>query len=238
MKRTMAFLAAICVSAGVFTAPAALAQQPPTPAPADTVKAGGDSPTAPVSPTQPTTAPATTAPDTAAAAGARARRARAADDRLGYVVSLAIGEAINYKPESFADHFDPLFGLMFSVGARRYGITVAGTFDYNFFLASGSEPNDLNILNMFVDMKYMPVHSTARPYLVLCGGYFRQWIVDTDYTEGVLGYGGGVGVELEIDRVRRLFLEARYVQGQTRETEQKANTELIPIRLGVTWEIR
>jgi hypothetical protein len=62
--------------------------------------------------------------------------------------------------------------------------------------------------------------------------------VDLDYTENVLGYGGGAGVEVELDRVKRLFLDVRYVQGQTRETASKSNTETLPIRLGVTWEFR
>jgi hypothetical protein len=72
----------------------------------------------------------------------------------------------------------------------------------------------------------------------VCGGYFRQWIVNLDYTENVLGYGGGAGVEMGIDKTRRLFLDVRYIEGQTRETQDQANTEIIPVRLGVTWEFK
>jgi hypothetical protein len=249
MKRTVAFLAAACISLGILST-TAFAQQEPGTAPSDTLKSGSDSPAAPAAPaapapqaapsTQPAAATPAAQPDTAAASGARARRAARKDDTTRFVLSLGIGSAFDYKPEEFNDSFDPSAGLMISMGARRGGVTLAGTFDYNFFFNSNRGelyPNDLNILMIFVDLKYMPTHSQARPYLLVCGGYYRQWIVDADYTENVLGYGGGVGVELEIDRVRRLFLEGRYVQGQTRETAEKANTEIIPFRLGVTWAI-
>jgi hypothetical protein len=237
MKRTMAFLAAVCVSVGTFAATTALAQETSPPAPADTLKT--DAPAAPAAPApapQATTTPARA--DTAAAAGARSRRARASEGGMSFVFSLGLGSAINQEPDSFRSDYDPAFGVVLSGGARRSGVTLAATFDYNFFFAGGSVPNDLNILMIFLDVKYMPVHSTARPYLLACGGYYRTWVVDTDYLESVLGYGGGVGVEVEIDRTRRLFFEGRYVQGQTRETDLAANTEVIPFRLGVTWEFR
>jgi len=95
------------------------------------------------------------------------------------------------------------------------------------------------VLMLFVDLKYFPFSSAARPYVLACGGLYRTWIVDEDYTEMVLGYGGGAGIEVEIGETRRLFLEGRYIQGQTRErTEERANTEVIPFRFGMTWEIR
>jgi len=236
MKRTVAFLAVVCVSIGVVSVTAAHAQQsPPAPAPSDTTT--GDSPQAPAAPTSTTATPAAAAPDTTGA-GAKARRAHVTEGQITYFVSLGLGSAINYNPDSFADNYSPSMGTVLSVGGRRYGVTVAVTFDYNFFFANGTTPDDLNILTIFADLRYAPVHSTARPYLIVCGGYYRQWIVDTGYTENVLGYGGGAGVELELDKARRIFLEGRYIQGQTRELDEtKANTEVIPFRLGVTWEI-
>jgi hypothetical protein len=113
--------------------------------------------------------------------------------------------------------------------------------NYNFFLAKGSDsqtaiPNDLNIFTIFGELSWSPLNSTARPYIVACGGYFRQWVVNLDYTENVMGYGVGGGLEMKIDKVKRLFLDARYIEGQTRKTENQANTVFIPVRLGVTWE--
>jgi hypothetical protein len=243
MKRTVAFLAVVCVSIGIVSATDAFAQvEPPASASGDTLQ-GGDSPTAPTTPAaqpaaRPTQAPAAEA-DTTAALSARERRARMRQGGIAFVLSLGLGSAIPREPDELVDDFNPSFGGILSMGARRYGITVSGTFDYNFFLREGTTPNDLNILMGFVDIKYTPMHSKARPYLLACGGWYRQWIVDTGYTENVLGYGGGVGVEVELDPVRRLFIEGRYVQGQTREAdENKSNTEIIPFRLGVTWEIR
>jgi hypothetical protein len=83
----------------------------------------------------------------------------------------------------------------------------------------------------------------ARPYILVCGGYWSQWVVDLDYDEDVLGFGGGAGVEMEIDRTKRLFFDVRYIEGQTRKYQEginvdESNTVIIPARLGVTWEIR
>jgi hypothetical protein len=59
---------------------------------------------------------------------------------------------------------------------------------------------------------------------------------DLFYDENVLGYGVGGGIEVELDKVRRLFLEGRYIEGQTRETQERANMVILPFRLGLTWE--
>jgi hypothetical protein len=237
MKRIVAFLAAVCVSTGLCLATSASAQDTPPPPPTD---ASGD--------TLRTDAPAPQAtpaaePDTTAASRARERRARSTEDQLRYIFSLGVGAGIEYKPDVLKENYDPLFGLTLAFGARRYGVTAAVNAGYNFYLAKGVVPNDLNILTVFLDLRYSPTHSKARPYLVVCGGYWRQWVVDLDYTENVLGYGGGAGVEVEIDRTKRLFLDARYIQGQTRQIEPGINdgaynTEIIPIRLGLTWEFR
>lgn len=238
MKRNVAFLAAVCVSTGLCMATSAWAQDTPPPPPTD---AAGD--TVRTDQPAPTSTSATAQEDTTAAAAARARRMRTPDNVRTYIFSLGIGAGVEYKPEVLADNYSPLFGLTMTFGARQYGVTLAANFGYNFFLAEGTVPNDLNILTAFLDVRYSPMHTKARPYIVACGGYWRQWVVDLDYTENVLGYGGGAGVEVEIDRTKRLFLDARYIQGQTRQiepgiNENQANTEIIPIRLGVTWEFR
>jgi hypothetical protein len=234
MKRNVAFLAAVCVSAGICFATSVMGQDqtpppPPTDASGDTVKTNAPTPQA---------APATDTTGTDANA-ARARRMRtAAENQRTYIISLGIGSGVLLNPDEIKDNFNPSFGATFVVGARQYGVTAAVNFGYNFYLADGTTPNDLNILTMFADLRYSPLHTKARPYIALCGGLWRQWIVDLDYTENVLGYGGGGGVEVELDRVKRLFLDVRYMQGQTRETASKSNTETLPIRLGVTWEFK
>jgi hypothetical protein len=169
------------------------------------------------------------------------RRVRRAQDRLRYYIALGVGTAINYLPDSFADSYDPSFGLRLGGGVSKRNVRLGVTASYNFFFTNAPTdlfPDDLNILTVFADLKFVPVGKTIRPYILACGGYWRQWIVDIDYVEGVLGYGGGAGVELEIDRSRQLFIEGRYVQGQTRDpdnTDAKANTETLPFTLGVTW---
>ena len=179
-------------------------------------------------------APTTMVSDTTAVK----RRVRSGADRTTYYMSFGIGSAINYLPDSFKDSFDPAFGLRLGGGASRHDLRLGVTFSYNFFFSNGPTslyPSDLNILTIFGDLKYIPLGTTVRPYILVCGGFYRQWIVNEDYTENVLGYGGGAGIELEIDKMRHLFVEGRYIQGQTRETEKAANTELIPLTLGVVW---
>ena len=172
-------------------------------------------------------------------AGAKARREHLTSaPARSYVISLGIGSASNYKPDDFNENFSPSFGLMLFVGARQHGFTAGVNMNYNFFLADGTTPNDLNILMMFAELQYGPSKSKARPYILVCGGYFRQWIVNLDYTEDVLGYGGGAGVSMKIGTSRELFLEGRYIEGQTRKTQDQANTVVIPVRFGVTWEIK
>jgi hypothetical protein len=243
MKRTVALLAAVCLSTVILLATTASAQNspptspPPTQAPppasdasGDTLKTRGE--------VSPKTPEAEAAPDSMSAA-AKARRGQiSAGNPRSYIVSLGLGSAVNYQPDDFKDNYSPSFGGVLAFGVRQYGFTAGVNFNYNFFLRNGTVPNDLNIFTVFAEILYSPFKSKARPYLVLCGGYFRQWVVNLDYTENVLGYGGGAGVELALNRSRRLFLDARYVEGQTRKTQEAANTVIIPIRLGVSWEIR
>lgn len=252
MKRTVAFLAAVCLSTGVLSATVASAQYtppksppppPPTEASGDTLKGGSDSPVAPaVEPKATTnTAVPAAAPDTTLSAAARARRMTlASGNQRSFVFSLGLGSANNSKPDDFNSNFSPSFGGVLAFGVRQYGVTAGVNFNYNFFLANGAatKPNDLNIFTIFAELIYAPTHSRARPYILACGGYFRQWIVNLDYTENVLGYGGGAGVEMGIDKTRRLFLDARYIEGQTRKTQDQSNTVITPVRLGVTWEFK
>jgi len=252
MKRTVAFLAAVCLSTGVLSATVASAQydppkSPPPPPPSeasgDTLRGGSESPVAPVHEPKATTNTAQPAAevDTTLSAAAKARRMNLSSGKQrSFVFSLGLGSASNYKPDDFSNNFSPSFGGVLAFGVRQYGVTAGVNFNYNFFLANGSatKPDDLNILTIFAVLIYSPTHSRARPYILACGGYFRQWIVNTRYTENVLGYGGGAGVEMGIDKARRLFLDARYIEGQTRETQDESNTVIIPVRLGVTWEFK
>jgi hypothetical protein len=241
MKRIVAFLAAVCVISGICLAASASAQDSPPPPPTDA--AGDTVSTSPAAPAAPAAAAPKAAQDTTAAAGARARRMQRSENERTFIIYLGIGSGLEYKPDVMADNYSPLLGGTLGFGVRQYGITLAANFGYNFFLANGTVPNDLNILTMFVDVRYTPFHTKARPYVVACGGYWRQWVVDLDYTDSVLGFGGGVGVDVEVDRTKRLFVDVRYLQGQTRElqpgiNEDQANTEIIPMRLGLLWEIR
>jgi len=34
---------------------------------------------------------------------------------------------------------------------------------------------------------------------------------------------------------RRLFIEGKHINAQTRKSEDKANTQAIPVRIGLTW---
>ncbi|HET6350446.1 MAG TPA: hypothetical protein VFH88_15320 [Candidatus Krumholzibacteria bacterium] len=235
MKRTVAFLAAVCVSTGISYATLAGAQTAPPPAEAsgDTLKTTGETKAAPAEPA----APAAT---DSISAGARARRVHMRNQNpRSFVISLGLGSGVEYRPLYFKDNFKPAFGGVLGVGVRQYGFTAGVRAGFNMYFANGVVPNDLNIFTVFADLSYSPFHSTATPYLVVCGGYYRQWIVNLNYTENVLGYGGGAGVEIKIDKVRRLFIDGRFIQGRTREFEPtQANTETFPIRFGITWELK
>ena len=154
---------------------------------------------------------------------------------LRYAFSLGIGSAYPFNPNSFEANYDPSFGMMLDLGAAKQWVEASGTFDYSFFMNNGTTPDDANIMTLFMTVKVKPLKTSVRPYILVTGGWFRYWIVNLDITENVIGYGGGVGIEVEIGKTRRLFLEAKHVQGQTRSTEQQANTEIIPVRFGVTW---
>jgi hypothetical protein len=246
MKRSLAFLAAVCLSS-VLLATVAIAQyspsspsQPTQTPPPPTSDASGDT-------LKTKSEPAKKAEPAAAdsmSAAAKARRSHMSTGNPRSVVfSLGLGSALSRKPEEFNDNFSPSFGAIMVVGVRQYGLQAAVSFNYNFFLANGTVPNDLNAFMIFADLGYYYGHSRAKPYVLVCGGYYRQWIVNLDYTENVLGYGGGAGIEMALDKTRKLFFEGRYVEGRTRQNEAKVNSQsentvIVPFRLGVTWEFK
>lgn len=213
----------------------AFAQEPPVSAANDSLTTTGEeaAPGEAVAPGAGAETPQSAAADTTVV------RKRRMEKSTRYYFNLGVGSAINYLPDSFKDSYDPAFGLRIGGGVARDMFQLGVTISYNFFFSNAPTelfPDDLNILTIFGDLKVVPVGKSIKPYLLVCGGYYRQWIVDTGMEENVLGYGAGVGVDLELDRTRHLYIEGRYVQGQTRETtEDGANTEMIPFTLGVAW---
>jgi hypothetical protein len=255
MKRTVAFWGAVSVFFATTWATDVVAQeQKPVSASGDTLKAGAEQ-TAPGA-TQQQAPGQQQAPIAAADTMTAAARIKSAQQSpTTYTLSLGLGTTLNEDPPAFPDEYDAGFNFLLDFGARRWNLDVSLSFDYSFFFTTLQEPDDMNIMMLFLNVKYLFFHSTARPYVVVCGGWFRSWIVDDldpnnppqtvlyeveggdyQYTENVLGYGGGGGVEIEIDRVRRIFFDVRYIEGQTRQTQDHANMVLIPVRLGLTWE--
>lgn len=259
MKRTVALWAAVSmlvvaswaadVRAQYQQPPASPPSNQPNSAAADTL---GRTPP-PSMPGTASTPPATTPADTMTAAS-QIRRAQKSE--MSYVFSLGLGTAVNSAPEAFTEEYDPAFGIYIDGGVRRWELEFTMSFDFNFFFTNLQNPDDLSIMNLFLNLKYRPLKTTARPYVLVCGGYWRSWIVDdldpadppetfeyetqsgdNSYTENVLGYGIGGGIEIEMDKTRRIFFEVRYVQGETRETQNHENMVIMPIRLGLTWEI-
>lgn len=156
---------------------------------------------------------------------------------LQYAASVGIGAAFPYNPEHFKDNWDPSFGLLLDFGVGKSLLEASVSMDYNFFLSNSEFPNDVNVLALFGNVKIKPISKTSvRPYILLCGGYFRYWIVDVDLYENAIGFGGGAGVELEMNDEQRLFIEVKNIIGRTRDTNPtRANTEYIPIRVGITF---
>ena len=229
MKRTLLWGAVLSLVFG-WESLAFGQQQTPVSAANDSLSTSGEE----VAPTQDAEGPTGMHADTTAVV----RRVRRGDDRMMYYMSLGVGSAINYLPESFKDGFDPSFGIRVGGGIARHNLRLGVNLSYNFFLSNGPTtvyPNDLSIFTVFGELKFIPLASSIRPYILACGGLYSQWIVNADYTENVLGYGAGAGLEFEIGKFRQIFIEGRYIQGQTRETEQNANTEVIPFALGVIW---
>jgi hypothetical protein len=249
MKRTLAFWGAVSILFAAAWTTDVVAQEPAD-ASGDTLKTEEPEPAA----TQQRAPGQQTQPAPADTMTAAARIKQAQKDETVFALSLGLGTALPQEPPAFPDEYDASFNFLLNFGARRSNFEASLCFDYNFFFTTLQKPDDMNIMMLFLNLKYLFLKSTARPYVVVCGGWFRSWIVDdldpnnppltveyevqggdNTYGENVLGYGGGGGVEIEIDKVRRIFFDVRYVEGQTRQTQQHANMVIIPVRFGLTW---
>ncbi|MHC4294743.1 MAG: outer membrane beta-barrel protein [Planctomycetota bacterium] len=156
---------------------------------------------------------------------------------ISYGASIGIGTGIPVNPAEFEDNYDPSFGGILDFQAHWKWFAASASIDYNFFIANGLEPNDANILTAFLNARVSPTtKGSLRPYLLVGGGLFRYWIVDLQFSENTTGWQFGLGVDIEISRSQTLFIDAKYVEGRTRETNaDAANTVFVPIRLGLTF---
>lgn len=162
------------------------------------------------------------------------------DEAIQINASFGLGTSFPFNPDEFEADWDPSFGFMIDVGASGLHeslkmVEVGVNLDYSFFLADQPEPLDVNIFTAFLQIKIKPLDTTARPYIFAGAGFFRYWVVDSDFYDNAIGFGGGAGVEIEIDEGRRIFVEGKNVHGRTRETVRRANTEIIPVRAGITF---
>jgi hypothetical protein len=157
------------------------------------------------------------------------------DQKVQYAASIGIGTGIPISPDEFTNDFDPSFGLVLDVEASKWWMALSASAGYNFFFSNGLEPNDANILALFLNLKIKPLSkSSLRPYLLVGGGYFRYWVVNLDLTDNTTGWQYGGGAEMDIGKRQRLFIDAKYVEGRTRETNAgRANTVYVPIRVGL-----
>ena len=154
-----------------------------------------------------------------------------------FSTSIGLGAGFPFAPDAFEEHWDPSFGAVLDFAVQRSLIELSAAFDYNFFLSNGVDPDDVNVLTAFVNLKIKPISkSSVRPYLLVGGGFYRYWIIDLDVTDNTTGYQAGAGVELDMSKTQRLFIDVKQVFGRTRETNpEKRNTSHIPVRLGVTF---
>jgi hypothetical protein len=156
---------------------------------------------------------------------------------IEYGFSIGIGTGIPVAPDLFENNYDPSFGGILDFEASKWFLAISASVDYNFFVANGLEPNDVNILTTYLNLKIKPVSSgSLRPYLMAGGGFFRYWVVDLNFADDTTGWQFGGGVEIYISKTQRLFIDAKYVEGRTRDTnENSENTVYVPIRLGITF---
>jgi len=159
------------------------------------------------------------------------------DGGIEFSASVGLGTGFPWEPDDFADDWDSSFGGMLEVAARKSLVELSVSFDYNFFLSTGVQPNDANVLTVFGNIKIKPIASSSvHPYILVGGGYYRYWIVDLDLTDNTLGMQAGAGVEIDISKTQRIFIDAKEVVGRTRETNAlKENTYHIPVRIGLTF---
>lgn len=156
---------------------------------------------------------------------------------IRFSTSIGLGTGFPTSPDAFQNNFDPSFGAVLDVEAQWRMIAVSAAADYNFFFSKDLNPNDANVLAVFLNLKIKPIaKASVRPYLLVGGGYFRYWIVDLNLTENTTGYQGGAGLEIDISKTQRLFIDAKQVVGRTRESNPRGeNTTYIPVRLGLTF---
>jgi len=159
------------------------------------------------------------------------------DGGIEFSASVGLGTGFPWEPDDFADDWDPSFGGMLEVAARKSLVELSVSFDYNFFLSTGLQPDDANIVTVFGNIKIKPIASSSvHPYILVGGGYYRYWIVDLDLSENTLGVQAGAGVEIDIGESQRIFFDAKEVMGRTRETNNlRENTYHIPVRIGLTF---
>ena len=156
---------------------------------------------------------------------------------IQYGASIGIGTGIPISPDEFESDYDPSFGGILDFQAQWKFLAATASANYNFFIANGLEPVDANILTLFLNLKLSPMtKGSLRPYLLVGGGFFRYWVVDLKFAENTTGWQFGGGVDIDISKSQRLFIDAKYVEGRTRETNaEKANTVYVPIRVGLTF---
>jgi opacity protein-like surface antigen len=159
------------------------------------------------------------------------------DGGLSYGASIGIGTGFPVSPSEFETDHDPSFGGIIDFQARWKWLAATASADYNFFIANGLEPNDVNILALFLNLRLSPLtKGSLRPYVMAGGGYYRYWIVDLNFTENTTGWQFGAGVDIAISKSQTLFIDAKYLEGRTRETnDTKENTVHVPVRLGLTF---
>ena len=161
--------------------------------------------------------------------------------KKGFQFSTSIGLGVGFPlaPDEFEENWDPSFGAILDVAVQRSLLEMSVSFDYNFFLSNGIDPDDANILTIFLNLKIKPIAKTSvRPYILIGGGYYRFWIVDANVLENTTGYQGGAGVELDISKTQRLFIDAKQVIGRTRSQYVNStgeNTSHIAVRIGLTF---
>ena len=158
-----------------------------------------------------------------------------------FSTSIGLGPGFPFAPDEFEENWNPSFGAILDVAVQRSMIELSVSFDYNFFAfsnsSSGTIPPDVNILTAFLNLKIKPISkSSVRPYILVGGGFYRYWIVEADMDDNTTGYQGGAGVELDINKTQRLFIDVKQVFGRTRGTNaESANTLHIPVRVGMTF---
>jgi hypothetical protein len=156
---------------------------------------------------------------------------------IQFSTSIGLGTGFPFSPDEFENHWDPSFGAILDVAAHKGLLEVSVAADYNFFLSTGVDPDDINILTLFLTIKIKPIaKASVRPYILVGAGYYRFWIVDAGVTDNTTGYQGGAGVEVDISKTQQIFIDVKQVVGRTRNIWlEDENTTHIPVRIGLTF---